>query len=321
MRSTALDQPPRIGISRCLLGESVRYDGGHKRDPFLTDLLGPFVEWVPVCPEVEAGLSTPREAMQLVGSTDSPRLITIKTGVDHTPRLTDFSATKLTELAGMNLAGYIFKKDSPSCGTQRVRVYNDHGIPARNGVGLFAQTFMTSFPLIPIEEEGRLADPLLRENFVTRLYCYQRWQHITDRSVTRARIMEFHARHKYLLLSHSREHYQRLGRLVAESKRHTPSDLATHYGHLFMEALKVKATVRKHVNVLQHLMGHFKNMLSGIEKEELLGVIHGYHQGLVPLIVPLTLIKHYIHIHHVPYVQDQVYVNPHPKELLLRNRL
>lgn len=313
--------PLRLGISRCLLGDEVRFDGGHKRDHFLTDVLGPYVQWVPVCPEVEAGLGTPREAMRLVGDPDRPRLITIKSGRDHTDALHRMSADRLDSLKSSDLSGYVFKKDSPSCGVERVRIYNQHGMPSRNGVGLFARAFIEHFPLIPVEEEGRLCDPLLRENFIERVFCYRRYQDLVNGDVTRQALVRFHTVHKYLLLAHSQPHYQALGRLVAQANRYRPKELAAKYGDLFMKAVAVKATVRKHVNILQHILGYFKTHLAAREKTELLGVIEDYHRGLVPLIVPLTLIKHYVQFFNVEYIRDQVYLNPHPKELMLRNHV
>jgi len=313
--------PLRLGISRCLLGEEVRFDGGHKRDSFLTDLLGRYVEWVPVCPEVEAGLGTPREAMRLVGNPEQPRLVTIKSGTDHTQVLEAMSVRRLHELAGLDLSGFVFKKDSPSCGVERVRTYNEHGMPGRKGVGLFARAYVERFPLIPVEEEGRLCDPLLRENFIERVFCYRRWQDLVQSGVTRQAVVRFHTIHKYLLFAHSAPHYQRLGQLVAQAKEYRPKDLVLRYGELFMQALAVKATVRKHVNVLQHILGYFKDRLDAQERAELIGVIADYHHGLTPLIVPLTLIKHYVQIFDVEYIREQVYLNPHPKELMLRNHV
>ena len=313
--------PIRLGISRCLLGEEVRFDGGHKRDGFLTDLLGRYVEWVPVCPEVEAGLGTPREAMRLVGDPEQPRLIAIKSGRDHTQALESMTVRRLPELEGLDLCGFVFKKDSPSCGVERVRTYNEHGMPGRKGVGLFARAYVERFPLIPVEEEGRLCDPLLRENFIERVFCYRRWRDLREGGAARQAVVHFHTIHKYLLLAHSAQHYQRLGRLVAQAKEYGPKDLANRYGELFMEALSVRATVRKHANVLQHILGYFKDRLEAREKAEMVGVIADYHRGLTPLIVPLTLIKHYVQIFDVAYIRDQVYLNPHPKELMLRNHV
>ncbi|HSL02152.1 MAG TPA: DUF523 and DUF1722 domain-containing protein [Nitrospiraceae bacterium] len=313
--------PTRIGVSRCLLGEEVRYDGGHKRDRFLTDGLGSYVEWVPICPEVEAGLGAPREAMRLVGDPQNPRLVTIKSGIDHTRALETMTTNRIEELKNLDLSGYVFKKGSPSCGIERVRIYNEQGVPSRNGVGLFARVFIEQFPLIPVEEEGRLCEPTIRENFIERVFCYRRWQDLVQGEVTKQALVQFHTIHKYLLLAHSPQQYEVLGRLVGRAHQHRPKDLVHRYGELFMKTLAVKATVRKHANVLQHILGYFKERLSAHEKAELLGVIGDYHQGLTPLIVPLTLIKHYVQIFDVSYIRDQVYLNPHPKELMLRNHV
>jgi uncharacterized protein YbgA (DUF1722 family)/uncharacterized protein YbbK (DUF523 family) len=313
--------PLRLGISRCLLGDEVRFDGGHKRDNFLTDVLGRYVEWVPVCPEVEAGLGTPREAMRLVGDPQHPHLLTIKSGKDHTRVLEDMTTKRLEELRDLDLSGYVFKRGSPSCGIKRVHVYTEHGMPTQSGVGIFARAFVEQFPLIPVEEEGRLCDAPLRENFIERVFCYRRYQDLLQNGVTRLAVVQFHTVHKYLLLSHSQQHYELLGRLVGQAEQQRPKELAVKYGELFMKALAVKATVRKHVNVLQHILGYFKDRLGAQEKEELLGVIGDYHHGLTPLIVPVTLIKHYVQMFDVGYIRDQVYLNPHPKELMLRNHV
>jgi uncharacterized protein YbgA (DUF1722 family)/uncharacterized protein YbbK (DUF523 family) len=313
--------PLRLGISRCLLGDEVRFDGGHKRDQFLTDVLGRYVEWVPVCPEVEAGLGTPREAMRLLGDPGHPQLITIKSGRDHTEALKRMTADRLPSLKDLDLSGYVFKKDSPSCGVERVRIYNQHGMPSRNGVGIFARAFIEKFPLIPVEEEGRLCDPLLRENFIERVFCYRRYQDLMNGGITRQALVRFHMIHKHLLMAHSPQQSQALGRMVGLAAQYRAKDLAHRYGELFMKALTVKATVRKHVNVLQHMMGYFKDRLSAQEKAELLGVIGDYHGGLTPLVVPLTLVRHYVQKFDVGYIRDQVYLNPHPKELMLRNHV
>jgi uncharacterized protein YbgA (DUF1722 family)/uncharacterized protein YbbK (DUF523 family) len=313
--------PLRLGISRCLLGDEVRFDGGHKRDSFLTDVFGRYVEWVPVCPEVEAGLGTPREAMRLVGDPQNPRLVTIKSGTDHTHALETLTTNRIVQLMELDLSGYVFKKGSPSCGIERVRIYNEKGMPNRNGVGLFARAFIEQFPLIPVEEEGRLCEPTLRENFIERVFCYRRWQNLVQNGVTRQSLVQFHTIHKYLLLAHSPQQYEVLGRLVGQAHQHRSKDLIHRYGELFMKALAVKATVRKHVNVLQHILGYFKERLGAHEKAELLDVIGDYHQELTPLVVPLTLIKHYVKIFDVGYILDQVYLNPHPKELMLRNHV
>lgn len=313
--------PLRLGISRCLLGEEVRFDGGHRRDAFLTEVLGRYVEWVPVCPEVEAGLGTPREAMRLVGDPQDPRLVTIKSVIDHTRALETMTTNRIEELTHLDLSGYVFKKGSPSCGIERVRIYNEHGVPSRKGVGLFARAFIEQFPLIPVEEEGRLSDPTLRENFIERVFCYRRWQDLVRSGVTRRALTQFHTIHKYLLMAHHPQQCEMLGRLIGQAHQHRPKELACRYGELFMNTLAVKATVRKHVNVLQHILGYFKERLDAHEKAELLIVIGDYHHGLTPLIVPLTLIKHYVQVFDVGYIREQVYLNPHPKELMLRNHV
>jgi uncharacterized protein YbgA (DUF1722 family)/uncharacterized protein YbbK (DUF523 family) len=311
----------RLGISRCLLGEEVRFDGGHKRDNFLTEVLGRYVEWVSVCPEVEAGLGTPREAMRLVGNPQQPRLVTIKSGTDHTRALETMTTNRIERLKNLDLSGYVFKKGSPSCGIERVRIYNEDEKLSRNGVGLFARAFMKQFPLIPVEEEGRLCEPTLRDNFIERVFCYRRWQDLVQSGITKQALQQFHAIHKYLLMAHHPQQCEVLRRLIGQAHEHRPKELAHRYGELFMNTLAVKATVRKHVNVLQHMLGHFKERLGAHEKAELLGVIGDYHHGLTPLIVPLTLIKHYVRIFDVGYIRDQVYLNPHPKELMLRNHV
>jgi uncharacterized protein YbgA (DUF1722 family)/uncharacterized protein YbbK (DUF523 family) len=313
--------PLRLGISRCLLGDEVRFDGGHKHDHFLTDVLGRYVEWVPVCPEVEAGLGIPREAMRLVGNPHRPRLMTITSKHDHTQAMESMLDERLDSLRTLDLSGFVFKRGSPSCGVERVRVYTAQGMPSHNGIGIFARAFMRTFPLVPVEEEGRLCDPSLRENFIERVFCYRRYQDLLQNGVTRQAVVRFHTIHKYLLLAHSQPHYESLGRLVGQAERYRPKDLALKYGALFMKALTVKATARKHVNVLQHIVGYIKTQLATQEKTELLGVIDDYHRGLTPLIVPLTLIKHYVRIFEVAYIRDQVYLNPHPKELMLRNHV
>jgi uncharacterized protein YbgA (DUF1722 family)/uncharacterized protein YbbK (DUF523 family) len=311
----------QLGISRCLLGEAVRFDGGHKRDHFLVDVLGPHVEWIPVCPEIEAGLGLPREAMRLVGDPARPRLITVHTGNDHTKALERMSAHRLQSLRELDLSGYVFKRDSPSYGLERVQLYNQHGMPSRQGVGIFARAFIKQFPLVPVEEEGRLSDPALRENFIERVFAYRRYQDLLLKLSARQAVVQFHTTHKYLLLSHSPSHYEALGRLVGQAHRYRSKELAQKYGDLFMQALAVKATVRKHVNVLQHLVGFFKTDLTGQQKRELLDLVEDYRRGYTPLVVPLTLIKHYVMACDVSYLKEQMYLNPHPKELMLRNHV
>jgi uncharacterized protein YbgA (DUF1722 family)/uncharacterized protein YbbK (DUF523 family) len=314
-------QPIRVGISSCLLGNEVRFDGGHKRDRYLTDTLGQFFQWVPVCPEVEMGLGTPRETLRLVGDAAAPRLVFGKTGGDQTEGMQVWSKDRLEQLAAIDLCGYILKSDSPSCGMERVRVYGGSGMPSKTGVGIFARALMDRFPLLPVEEEGRLHDLPLRENFVERVFCYRRWRDVVAAGLRRGKLVAFHAAHKLLLMAHSPKHYTELGRLVANAKAFGPRELEARYGELFMTALGVKATAKKHVNVMQHILGYLKRDLDAKDKNELLALIADYHQNLVPLVVPLTLLKHHLARIPVPYIEDQVYLHPHPKELMLRNHV
>ena len=314
-------EPIRILISSCLLGEKVRYDGGHKREGYLVETLGRFVEWVPVCPEVDCGLPTPREAMRLVGDPKSPQLVTSKGGVDHTEQMSEFARKKIKELEGLNLCGYICKKDSPSSGMERVKVYGDSGIPAKVGAGLFTKAFMDHFPLIPVEEEGRLNDPVLREMFIGRVFTLRRFRDLLAQGKTRGGLVSFHTDHKLLLLSHDRKGYTEMGRLVAAAKELAPSVLYDRYQKLLMQALSAKPTVKKSADVLLHMMGHFKTVLTSDEKQELLEVITRYRQKLIPIIVPVTLIGHYVRKYRVSYLERQVFLNPHPVELMLRNHV
>ncbi len=312
-------RPIRVGISSCLLGNEVRFDGGHKRDRYLTDTLGRFFEWVPVCPEVELGLGTPRETLRLAGDPASPRLVFARTRDDQTEAMQAWAARRLDDLSRQDLCGYILKSKSPSCGMERVRVYGDSGSPATNGVGIFARALMNRFPLLPVEEEGRLHDPALRENFIERVFCYRRWRDLLEAGLTRGRLVAFHTAHKLLLLAHSPKHYAELGRLVASAKGRPSRTLESEYGRRFMETLRVPATVKKQVNVLQHMLGYLKKELAAADRADLLQVISDYHHGWVPLIVPLTLFAHHLKRAGVSYILDQVYLYPHPRELMLRN--
>jgi uncharacterized protein YbgA (DUF1722 family)/uncharacterized protein YbbK (DUF523 family) len=314
-----MEERIRLGISTCLLGESVRYDGGHKLDRFLTDTLGEYVEYVPVCPEVECGFSIPRESFRLVGDPESPRFITTRTKKDYTDRMLNWAKKRVMDLQKEDLCGFIFKSGSPSSGMERVKVYTDKGMPVKKGIGMFARTFMERLPLIPVEEEGRLHDPHLRENFITRIFTMMRWRELLKKKWKLGNLVEFHAEHKLLTLSHSEKHHRLMGKLVADGKNIPPDELLSSYETLLMEALKLKTTVKKNVNVLQHLMGYFKKQLTADEKQEILEIIQQYRSGYIPLIVPVTLINHYVRKYEQPYLEKQVYLNPHPIDLKLRN--
>ena len=311
----------KIGISSCLLGNPVRYDGGHKLDHFLRDTLGQYVDYVPVCPEVECGMSVPREAMRLEGKPEAPRLMTRSTREDKTDMMMTWARKRVAQLEAEDLCGFIFKSDSPSSGMERVKVYDEKGMPAKTGIGIFARIFMEKFSLLPVEEEGRLHDAALRENFIERIFTLRRWREIRSMKSGRGALVDFHTRHKYLLLSHSTKHYQAMGKLVAGQKTMSLQELRSQYEAWLMEALKLKTTPKKNVNVLQHMMGYFKEQLSADEKKELLEILDHYQKGLVPLIVPITLIGHYVRKYDQPYLKQQTYVNPHPLELQLRNHV
>ncbi len=313
--------PITIGVSSCLLGEEVRYDGGHQKDSYITGVLGQYFSWVSVCPEMEIGLGAPREPLRLVGDPARPRMVATQSGRDLTDTMTAHARRRVEALAREGLSGYLLKRASPSCGMERVTVYAEDGAPSGAGSGLFARALLDALPQLPVEEEGRLTDPPRRDNFITRVFAYRRLTALRESGPRPADIVAFHTAHKYLLLAHSPQHYARLGRLVAGVTTWPREVWLDRYGDGFMRALRVKATARKQINVLQHIMGFFKARLSGGEKRELLGLIGGYARGLVPLIVPITLINHYVARFEVGSVADQVYLHPHPKELLLRSHI
>ena len=316
-----MEKTIKLGISSCLLGEQVRYDGGHRLDRFVRDTLGQYVEYVQVCPEVECGFGSPREALRLVGDPDSPRLVTTRTKKDYTERMLKYSRKRMKELEKEDLCGFIFKSNSPSSGMEGVKVYNEKDMSVKKGKGIFAALFMGHFPLIPVEDDGRLHEPRIRENFIERIFTLKRWREILQAKKSLGSLVEFHTQHKLLILSHSQKHYGTMGKLVATGKEHTVQELFSKYESLLMEALKLKTTTKKNINVLQHTIGYFKNQLSPDEKQELLEIIDQYRSGYVPLIVPITLINHYVRKYRQPCLSQQNYLNPHHIGLQLRNHV
>ena len=312
---------PKIGISACLLGQRVRYDGSDKRDYFLTETFGRYVEWVPICPEMELGMGVPREPVRLTGLPLSPRMVAERSGKDWTEAMNRFAAKRARDLGALRLSGYILKSNSPSCGMERVRVYETRGAPVRRGRGLFAAALMGEQCLLPVEEEGRLNDPRLRENFIERVFAYHRWQQLLKGQKSLRALIAFHTSHKFLLLAHSVHHYQRLGRMVAEGKKQPIAEAYKSYGRLFMEALAVHANAKKHGNVLEHMVGYISRRLSAEERKELTELIADFRRQLIPLVVPLTLIRHHVKKYDIAYLQEQVYLEPTPKELMLRNHV
>lgn len=311
----------RIGVSSCLLGNKVRYDGGHKHNRYLTDVLAEQFELMVVCPEAEVGMGTPRETVRLEGAADNPSLIAPRSGADWTQRMNAYSRKRALELSRAELCGFIFKKGSPSCGMFRVKVMSDKGSPERKGRGLFAAEFARRFPLIPCEEEGRLTDPRLRENFIERIFGFHRLKRLFGGRWKRDEVVAFHSREKYFLLAHSPKHSKEMGALVAAIAEHAPVDFRDMYMQLYMEALAVQATPRRHGKAMQHVAGHLKNEIGSDEYQRLHQLIQDYQSGLVPLVVPIALLRHYAELLDVHEVKDQVYLNPHPKELMLRNHV
>lgn len=316
-----MEEKIRIGISSCLLGEKVRFDGGHKLDRLIRDLLGPYLEFVPVCPEVELGLPTPREALRLVAQEDGTHLVFSRSGEDITAAMTAWARKRVQELERENLCGFIFKSRSPSSGMERVKLYGKGGVPTKTGVGVFAGIFMEHFPLLPVEEDGRLHDARLRENFVECLFVFRRWRKLLAAAPSSGDLVAFHTRHKLLLLAHSTEVYRAMGKLVAAAGSLPQAELYQRYQELLMRGMRLLPTVKKHVNVLQHLLGYFKRELAADEKAEALELIEHYRQGHLPLIVPVTLLNHFVRKYRQPYLAEQYYLNPHPLELQLRTHV
>jgi uncharacterized protein YbgA (DUF1722 family)/uncharacterized protein YbbK (DUF523 family) len=313
--------PLRIGISSCLLGNQVRYDAGHKHSAYITQTLGEYFEFVPFCPEVAIGLGIPRPPIRLVSVDGTIRV----RGVDDPERdVTEALIENGEAVAGQlgNVSGYLFKKGSPSCGMERVKVYHaQSGHPVESSAGMFAATLMRRLPELPMEEEGRLMDPRLRENFVERVFVYHRWHRYCARGMTPAALVDFHTRHKFSVLAHDEPAYRELGRLVADAGGGDIAELAAEYVRLLMRALARIATAKQHANVLMHIMGLFKEDIDSDDKAELLDLIDAYRQEQVPLIVPMTLIHHHLRRHPNDYISAQYYINPHPRELMLRNRI
>lgn len=318
-----MESKPLIGISACLLGQSVRYDGGHKLVHYLRDTLGTFVDFVAICPEHECGMPIPREAIRLVQiGSQEVSLQTNKTEKDKTKQLLEWSDKRLLQLSDLQLCGYIFKAKSPSCGLYRVKVYDGDGqVLHAKGRGLYAQRFVEQFPLIPVEEEGRLYDNVLRENFIERIFATHRWNELHKHPKSIQAITDFHASYKYVLMAHSPQLLKELGAFLAHSSANDLQSVYDTYFKRFLLALEKPATVKQNTNVLEHLMGYFKKYLSSDEKEELHTIIHQYYDKLIPLIVPVTLLKHFTRKYKQDYLLKQYFLEPHPMELMLRNHV
>lgn len=305
----------QIGISACLLGEKVRFDGGHKNSSYCNQEIKDFFDYVPICPEMAIGLGAPRKSIRLVRDGETILVQSGDGSLDVTDRLNAYSESKVQELDF--LGGYLLCAKSPTCGMERVTEYKigtNNG--TKSGIGVFARKLMERYPLLPVEEEGRLHDMVLRENFFTRVYAYHDWHQMKHEGLTKHKLVKFHSRYKYLLMAHSPKWYRELGPIIANIDDLETS--ATRYFEGFMTALKINATRKNHTSTLQHIQGYFKKHLSKEQKTELSEAIMKYRQGLLPLLVPITLINHYLREFPTPYIEDQVYLNPHPEALKLR---
>jgi uncharacterized protein YbgA (DUF1722 family)/uncharacterized protein YbbK (DUF523 family) len=309
----------KIGISSCLMGEKVRFDSGHKRNAYINGILANFFEFTTFCPEVEIGLSIPREPIRLVTLNDKVHCVgTRNPELDVTEDL--YKSADEQQAWHRQLCGYILKKGSPSCGMERVRLYKGD-IPDRIGVGLYAERLMRNFPNLPVEEEGRLEDPVLRENFIQRVYIYSRWQNLMEQAISMKSLTLFHAQHKYIYMSHDQSMARQLGSWLAESHKTDLDTLTTQYPLKMMTLLKRRATRKNHVNTLQHIQGYLKNHLDAGDKQELTTNIKQYREGLLPLIVPITLLRHHFRRYPNNYISNSYYMQPHPAELMLLNSL
>ena len=318
---SAAEEPIRIGVSSCLLGRGVRFDGGHKRDAFLAETLGRFVEWVPVCPEVELGLGVPRPTLHLERHAGGLRLVEKGSGRDLGGAMRRFASRRVAELGRLRLDGYVLKSRSPSCGMERVKVRDAKGAPQRGDRGFFAAALLEAFPLLPVEEEGRLCDPALRDNWVERVFAHRRLRALFHGRFSAGAVVAFHTAHKLQLLAHSPAAYRSLGRLVAGVRRAERAEFRERYGRAFMEALALRASRGRNANVLQHMAGHLREALDAADRAELATVIDDYRRGLLPLVVPITLLRHHVRRHGVATLAGQVYLEPHPKERMLRNHV
>ena len=312
---------PKIAISACLMGAEVRFNGGHKQSDLCSRTLTEYFDFLPVCPEVAIGLGIPRQPIRLVGDADQPEAVgTTQPDLNVTRPLAEYGEKMAAELN--DICGYIFMQKSPSCGLERVKVYHANGAPVDGGGrGIYAQAFCARHPDLPVEEAGRLNDPVLRENFLTRVFAYSDWQQLRRDGLTRRALIDFHSRYKYLLMAHHPVQYKTLGNLLGNMGHTDPEELGPRYFSELMAALKQCATRRTHSNVLQHLSGYLKRVISAEDKQEMQYVIGQYRHGIVPLVVPLTLLKHYFRQHPDPYIAQQVYLQPHPEKLSLRNAI
>jgi uncharacterized protein YbgA (DUF1722 family)/uncharacterized protein YbbK (DUF523 family) len=315
-----LEEKIPVGISQCLLGENVRFDGGHKKSRLCINQLGKYFEYKSSCPEIGAGLGVPRQTLRLIGDSDNQKVVETKDNtIDVTDALSEYSQRRVNQLG--DLSGYIFMQKSPSCGVFRVKVYADNGYAQNSSMGIFASTFTNAHPLIPIEEEGRLHDPVLLENFLIRVVIYHHWKTKVLPSITSKTLIDFHQRIKYQMMAHSLEGYKLTGKLLSDLRSRPLETIANEYITLVMHHLQKKANRKTHTNALLHMRGYFKGKLSKLEQQELGQMIEDYRLGIIPLIVPITLIQHYTRTIGSEYIEQQLYLQPYPHDLGLRNQI
>ncbi|MBT5483111.1 MAG: DUF1722 domain-containing protein [Gammaproteobacteria bacterium] len=311
----------QVGISSCLLGDEVRYNGGHKHSALCTRDLSEYFDFVSVCPEVSIGLGVPRKPIRLVGDPSDPDIVGVANPEHNvTQPMKEFAREKVKELG--DLSGYIFIKGSPSCGLFRVKVYNESGFPQQEmGRGVYAKVVTDTYPLLPVEEAGRLMDPVLRENFITRVFAYQTFISLKKAGLTAKKLIDFHASYKYTLMAHDPQSHTSLGRMLADLGNQDLAELGDRYFQALMESLTKKASRKSNTNVLSHIQGYLKNHLSSKEKEKLVEAIEQYRNGIIPLIVPIILLKNHFHTYPNEYIAKQSYLQPYPDNLSLRNTI
>jgi uncharacterized protein YbbK (DUF523 family)/uncharacterized protein YbgA (DUF1722 family) len=310
----------RLGVSSCLLGRQVRFDGGHKRSRFLTDELESLVEWVPLCPEVDAGLTVPRPSLRLVSRGDDVAVERSVDGADLTALLSHWSHDAVDALANSNLDGYVLMQGSPSCGLERVKVYGPKGSSQKNGQGVFASALVAALPHLPVEEEGRLRDPRIREAFFERVFAGRRLREMLASDPTPSDLIAFHARHKLQLLSHSPNLMRSLGRVVATAGRGLRSALV-QYATAFPQVMAIPSTRGRHVNVLEHAAGYLRGIVGSSARLDVLEAVRAYSRATVPLVVPVTLVSHRARTEEIGYLERQTYLAPYPSSLGLRNAI
>ncbi len=312
-----------VAISRCLLGDHVRYNGDHKHSRFCTGVLAEHFEFVPVCPEVQAGMSIPRKPVRLVLDPDQSihARESDNSSRDHTLAITQQADIFVQDNSA--IAGFIATPNSPSCGVFGVKLYLPNGNPINKTSGLFSQRLQALKPSLPVEESGRLNDAALRENFIMRVYTYHRWLTMAREPLTPAKLVAFHTRHKYLVMAHNPAQYRALGQLVAQAGHEDWPQRGATYIRLLMSALANPAPRQRHCNVLHHLLGYLKKLIEPRDKAELLATIEDYRDGIIPLIVPIALLRHHLErwCDQQRYLLDQVYLNPYPHQLGLRSQV